>query len=206
MIAAFFGPDPPDALTAHVSVFSHDFKRFERLTKLATSSIRAPTHALHMAQATGAATGSRDTRYPRDAMRWAVVVQSWMCIASVAQFLPVCRRSKGSKFLPKSPFVDREELQVTCADHRGAFQWDKKATACAPAGQHLASYKALGPGGPISRLRVPGRLVHNAVPGWDGASSSAVPGRHTSTPTRGRLWWTSWSFFWRKPGQTACRW
>ncbi len=39
VIAAFFGPYAPDALLAHVSVFSHDFKRFERLTKLATSSI-----------------------------------------------------------------------------------------------------------------------------------------------------------------------
>jgi hypothetical protein len=38
VIAAFFGPYAPDALTAHVSVFSHDFKRFERFTKLATSS------------------------------------------------------------------------------------------------------------------------------------------------------------------------
>jgi hypothetical protein len=38
VIAAFFGPYAPDALTVHVSVFSHDFKRFERLTKLATSS------------------------------------------------------------------------------------------------------------------------------------------------------------------------
>ncbi len=35
MIAAFFGPYTPEALTAHVSVFSHDIKRFERLTKLA---------------------------------------------------------------------------------------------------------------------------------------------------------------------------
>src|SRR6266446_7879052 len=38
VIAAFFGPYAPEALTAHGSVFSHDFKRFERLTKLATSS------------------------------------------------------------------------------------------------------------------------------------------------------------------------
>jgi hypothetical protein len=39
VIAAFFGPYAPDALPSHVSVFSHDFKRFERLTKLATSSV-----------------------------------------------------------------------------------------------------------------------------------------------------------------------
>jgi hypothetical protein len=39
VIAAFFGPYAPEALAAHVSVFSHDFKRFERLTKLATSSM-----------------------------------------------------------------------------------------------------------------------------------------------------------------------
>ena len=39
VIAAFFGPYTPDALTAHVSVFSHDFKRFERFAKLATSSL-----------------------------------------------------------------------------------------------------------------------------------------------------------------------
>src|SRR6266446_9143993 len=38
VIAAFFGPSAPEALPSHVSVFSHDFKRFERLTKLATSS------------------------------------------------------------------------------------------------------------------------------------------------------------------------
>src|SRR6266446_10091293 len=33
-----FSPCAPFLLTAYVSVFSHDFKRFERLTKLATSS------------------------------------------------------------------------------------------------------------------------------------------------------------------------
>ena len=33
-----FGPCAPFLLTSYVSVFSHDFKRFERLTKLATSS------------------------------------------------------------------------------------------------------------------------------------------------------------------------
>ena len=38
VIAAFFGPYAPDALASYGSVFSHDFKRFERLTKLATSS------------------------------------------------------------------------------------------------------------------------------------------------------------------------
>ena len=41
VIAALFGPYAPDALPSHVSVFSHDFKRFERLTKLATSSLVA---------------------------------------------------------------------------------------------------------------------------------------------------------------------
>jgi hypothetical protein len=30
VIAAFFGPYAPEALIAHVSVFSHDFKRFKR--------------------------------------------------------------------------------------------------------------------------------------------------------------------------------
>src|SRR6266446_5335308 len=49
VIAAFFGPYAPEALTAHASVFSHDFKRFERLTKLATSLIYLP--APHHAQA-----------------------------------------------------------------------------------------------------------------------------------------------------------
>ena len=39
VILAFFGPYTPSALTAHVSVFSHNFKRFERFTKLATSSM-----------------------------------------------------------------------------------------------------------------------------------------------------------------------
>jgi hypothetical protein len=38
VIAAFFGPYAPDALTAPVSVFSYAFKRFERFTKLATSA------------------------------------------------------------------------------------------------------------------------------------------------------------------------
>ena len=38
VIAAFFGPYAPSALTAHVSVFSHNFKRFEQFAKLATSS------------------------------------------------------------------------------------------------------------------------------------------------------------------------
>src|SRR5437867_232947 len=38
VIAALFGPYAPEALTAHVAVFSRDFKRFEPLTKLATSS------------------------------------------------------------------------------------------------------------------------------------------------------------------------
>jgi len=38
VIAAFFGPYAPEALTAYVAVFSRDFKRFEQLTKLATSS------------------------------------------------------------------------------------------------------------------------------------------------------------------------
>src|SRR6266702_4873425 len=39
VIVTFFGPYAPDALTSHVSGFSHNFKRFERLTKLATSSL-----------------------------------------------------------------------------------------------------------------------------------------------------------------------
>ena len=39
VIATFFGPYAPDALTSHVSVFFHNFKRCERLTKLATSSL-----------------------------------------------------------------------------------------------------------------------------------------------------------------------
>jgi hypothetical protein len=38
VIAAFFGPCAPDDLTAHVSVFSHDFKRLDQFAKLATSS------------------------------------------------------------------------------------------------------------------------------------------------------------------------
>jgi len=39
VIAAFFGPYAPDALPSHVSVFFNDFKKFERLTKLVTSSV-----------------------------------------------------------------------------------------------------------------------------------------------------------------------
>src|SRR5207244_3880399 len=46
VIAELFGPYAPDALPAHISVFSHDFKRFERLTKLATSSIPEITFPL----------------------------------------------------------------------------------------------------------------------------------------------------------------
>src|SRR2546430_2407571 len=38
VIATFFGLYAPDALPSYISVFSHDFKRFERCTKLATSS------------------------------------------------------------------------------------------------------------------------------------------------------------------------
>src|SRR2546425_11009553 len=39
VIAVFFGPCAPDVLTAHGSVFSYDFKRLDRFTKLATSSL-----------------------------------------------------------------------------------------------------------------------------------------------------------------------
>ena len=39
VIATFFDPYAPDALTSLASGFSHNFKRFERLTKLATSSM-----------------------------------------------------------------------------------------------------------------------------------------------------------------------
>src|SRR6266849_5359958 len=39
VIAVFFGPCAPDVLTAHGSVFSYDFKRLDRFTKLATSSM-----------------------------------------------------------------------------------------------------------------------------------------------------------------------
>ncbi len=39
MIAAFFSPYAPATLTAHASVFSHNFKRFERFTKPATNLI-----------------------------------------------------------------------------------------------------------------------------------------------------------------------
>ncbi len=38
VIAVFFDPCAPDVLTAHRSVFSHNFKRLDRFTKLATSS------------------------------------------------------------------------------------------------------------------------------------------------------------------------
>src|SRR5262249_28755834 len=38
LIAAFFGPCTLYALTSHVSVFSHYFKRLKGFTKLATSS------------------------------------------------------------------------------------------------------------------------------------------------------------------------
>jgi hypothetical protein len=38
VIAVFFGPGAPDVLTSHVSVSSHDYKRFDQFTKLATST------------------------------------------------------------------------------------------------------------------------------------------------------------------------
>jgi hypothetical protein len=38
VIAAFFGLYGSEALPSCISVFSYDFKRFKRLTKLATSS------------------------------------------------------------------------------------------------------------------------------------------------------------------------
>src|SRR5713101_4125736 len=43
VIAVFFGPYAPDVLTAYGSVFSHDFKRLDRFTKLATSSLKQQT-------------------------------------------------------------------------------------------------------------------------------------------------------------------
>src|SRR5216684_9357540 len=45
VIAVFFGPCAPDVLTAHGSVFSHNFKRLDRCTKLATSSVATPFRA-----------------------------------------------------------------------------------------------------------------------------------------------------------------
>jgi len=53
VIAAFFGPYAPDALASHVSVFSHDCKRFERFTKLATSSIEFSTEVTYTRTGTG---------------------------------------------------------------------------------------------------------------------------------------------------------
>src|SRR5712691_12171831 len=44
VIAVFFCPHAPDLLTWRMSVLSHDFKRLERFTKLATSSIRYHHH------------------------------------------------------------------------------------------------------------------------------------------------------------------
>jgi hypothetical protein len=43
VIAVFFGPCAPAVLIAYVSVLSHDFKRFDRLTQLATSSMISAT-------------------------------------------------------------------------------------------------------------------------------------------------------------------
>ena len=39
VIVGFFGPCAPDVLTAHVAIFSHAFKRFDRFIQLATSSM-----------------------------------------------------------------------------------------------------------------------------------------------------------------------
>src|SRR2546425_2312833 len=44
VIAMFFGPCSPDALTSHVSFLSYNFKMLERFTKLATSSIGVVRH------------------------------------------------------------------------------------------------------------------------------------------------------------------
>jgi len=49
VIATFFGLYAPDPLTAHSSVFSQDFKGFERSTKLATSSLKPHVHAITLA-------------------------------------------------------------------------------------------------------------------------------------------------------------
>jgi hypothetical protein len=43
VITMFFGPYAPYALTPYASICSHDFKRFERFVKLATSLI-APSY------------------------------------------------------------------------------------------------------------------------------------------------------------------
>jgi len=39
VITVLFGPCALDELTAYMSAFSHDFKRFNRFAKLATSSM-----------------------------------------------------------------------------------------------------------------------------------------------------------------------
>jgi len=46
VIAAFFGPYAPEALIAHVSVFSHDFKRFKRFAKRGNRAIGVETTGL----------------------------------------------------------------------------------------------------------------------------------------------------------------
>src|SRR6266581_1441615 len=71
VIAALFGPYAPEALTAHVAVFSRDFKRFEPLTKLATSSVVARGQRLrhfadHVAATAGTANGERVRRWFQD--------------------------------------------------------------------------------------------------------------------------------------------
>ena len=38
VLVGFFGPCASDVLTAHVAVFSHVFKRFDRLIQFSTSS------------------------------------------------------------------------------------------------------------------------------------------------------------------------
>src|SRR5258706_13808094 len=45
LIAVFFGPCAPAVLISHVSVFPHDFKRLDRLTKLTTSSFHTASLA-----------------------------------------------------------------------------------------------------------------------------------------------------------------
>ena len=65
VIAVFFCPHAPDLLPWRMSVLSHDFKRFERCTKLATSSLADPEGFLVAPPITGKRWGRVGTDLPR---------------------------------------------------------------------------------------------------------------------------------------------
>jgi hypothetical protein len=66
VITTFFGPHAPYALTSCASTFSHNFKRFERFVKLATSSVMMSRRRVRGARGPGAAALGRGQMGPQD--------------------------------------------------------------------------------------------------------------------------------------------